>query len=123
MNNALLNDAIPINERYELKDTTNIICTLTKKEVVSSILEYFGMRDMFSAIYDRDDVLYKKPAPDIYIKAISDWYIHAKEKVDHIHIYEDSQIGLTSATNAVNELIHFLSDAHVSIHKIPEEKL
>lgn len=108
---------------YE-EGSVNVICTLTKRSVVQEILKYNKIDHLFSAIYDREDVLYKKPAPDIYIKALSDWHIkYNGDKAKHIHMYEDSTIGMTSATNAVNEMISFLSDVHVSIHKVPEEKM
>lgn len=83
------------------KNDINIICSQTSKNVIYKILEYNKITNWFKNIYDRDDVKNKKPAPDIYIKAITENF---KSNITSINIYEDSYVGMRSAISAYENL-------------------
>ena len=59
-------------------------------------LHQLGLLDDFEAIICREDVLYIKPAPDLFLKAQDT----LKLQKDELLIFEDSQNGILAATRA-----------------------
>ncbi|WP_051366367.1 HAD family hydrolase [Hamadaea tsunoensis] len=59
-------------------------------------LDHLGIRDLFTVIVTREDVDNGKPAPDLYLLALSRLGVPARDAV----VYEDSDEGLRAAAAA-----------------------
>jgi len=83
----------------------NIICSQTTKEAIRMVLDHLKITWIHS-IYDRNDVKNKKPAPDMYIKAMVDILQDPflMGEIESINIYEDSYTGLRAGTAAFYEM-------------------
>ena len=74
-----------------------ILCSSTKKELVTKELEANGVLKYFDCLVTGDMVNKSKPEPDIFLKAIEE----SKINVDKLYVIEDSYNGVRSA-NAAN---------------------
>jgi len=73
------------------------IVTSNSKELTTKLLKKTRLQiNDFEFIVTRDDVLYTKPKPDLYLKAV-DYY---KTDKDNFIAIEDSNVGIQSALNA-----------------------
>ncbi len=103
-NNYLLHNEIKIkngflNLKKYLKDNNILfgIVTSNSKELTTRLLEKAKLQiNDFEFIVTRDDVLYTKPEPDLYLKAVEYYKI---DTANFIAI-EDSNVGIQSALNA-----------------------
>lgn len=92
-----LNDGV-LNFMDELKESgiQLVLATSTKWETTDKILTHFKLTDLFESVTTGDEVLYPKPAPDIFIAAA--------EKVNmdpsFCLVIEDSESGVMAAKDA-----------------------
>ena len=73
-----------------------ILCSSTKKELVTKELEANGVLKYFDVLVTGDMVNKSKPEPDIFLKAIEE----SKINVDKLYVIEDSYNGVRSANSA-----------------------
>ena len=73
-------------------------CLATNSRAVNAheCLELAGIKDVFSLIISRDDVLHGKPAPDIFLTAAGFLQVPIKECL----VLEDSHAGILAASRA-----------------------
>ena len=60
---------------------------------VRDILNYFEVNDYFDLILSQEDVTFKKPSPEGFLKAIE----LAKVSINDVLIFEDSDVGIEAA--------------------------
>ncbi len=77
------------------------LVTSSEKIVTERLLEISGLEQYFQIILTRDDCPKHKPDPWPYLKAIE----LSKLKNDEIIIFEDSSVGLDSATSSAHHVI------------------
>lgn len=78
------------------------IVTSNSKELTTKLLKKTRLQiNDFEFIVTRDDVLYTKPKPDLYLKAV-DYY---KTDKDNFIAIEDSNVGIQSALMLILELL------------------
>lgn len=66
------------------------------RDVVIPSLDTVGITHLFDQVVTADDVTHSKPAPDVYLRAMELLGVTPDECV----VYEDSEIGMTSARAA-----------------------
>ena len=66
------------------------------RDVVVPTLDVAGITHLFDWIVTADEVIHSKPAPDLYTLAMSRLGVAP----EHCLVYEDSEIGMTSARGA-----------------------
>jgi beta-phosphoglucomutase-like phosphatase (HAD superfamily) len=103
--NALFVDALhllePIEHVVEVVRTQHgrlpmAVVTGGFRDVVVPSLDAVGITGLFDAIVCADDVIHSKPAPDLYVLAMERLGVTP----DVCVVYEDSEIGMTSARSA-----------------------
>lgn len=72
------------------------IATTNSKENIEFFFRKFGMRDLFSVIITGEDVVKRKPDPEIYLLAIEKLHLPKAEVI----AIEDTGVGLRSARDA-----------------------
>lgn len=82
--------------KLRLNKTTLGVASSNSTENVTFYLRKFGIRDFFSEIVTLDDVDFAKPAPDVYLKAVS----FLKKKPEKCIAIEDTYVGIESAKKA-----------------------
>lgn len=75
-------------------------CSNSTRKTVDTTLRLLDILPFFEATYSNEDVLSPKPSPEIYLKAMRDCFLNAKECL----IVEDSDVGRKAA---------YASGAHV----------
>jgi beta-phosphoglucomutase-like phosphatase (HAD superfamily) len=85
-----------ITEAHEAGIRLAIATTSTLENTVALLETHFGTASYFRAIAAGDIVPKKKPAPDIYHYVLEQLGVPAKDCL----VFEDSQPGLTAATEA-----------------------
>ena len=69
---------------------------LHKLEPLEHVIDVAGITHLFDWIVTADEVIHSKPAPDLYTLAMSRLGVAP----EHCLVYEDSEIGMTSARGA-----------------------
>lgn len=72
------------------------VATSTPKSLTIKRLRYLGLVDYFDAIFCGDDVKYRKPHPEIYLKAIKYFNVSPQDAI----VIEDSPSGVEAAFRA-----------------------
>lgn len=72
------------------------VATSTKRQLAEHHLKLAGLWDFFAFAVCGDDIEHPKPAPDIYLKAVSQLGLQAAECV----VFEDSIVGVRAAHSA-----------------------
>jgi HAD superfamily hydrolase (TIGR01509 family) len=111
---------IPDNEKIELvKYLKNHNCkiavvTNSNKNSANIILKKIGIYEYIDLIISNEDVLNKKPSPEPYLKAIETLDVIKETCI----IFEDSDVGTTSAKNTGCNYYHVKSCLDVNIDLI-----
>jgi beta-phosphoglucomutase len=76
-------------------DSAYVIALVTTASIrnVRDILNYFEVYGSFDLIISKEDVTFKKPSPEGFLKAIE----KAKVSIDDVLIFEDSDVGIEAA--------------------------
>lgn len=97
INNKISKDLDLIDILKELKkDFQMAVCSNARRETLDLTLEKIGITNLFSFTLSNNDVLYSKPSPEIYLKAIE----LSKVDKDKCIVFEDSSHGLISAKSS-----------------------
>ena len=78
--------------------STYVIALVTTASIrnVRDILNYYEVHDYFELIISQEDVTFKKPSPEGFLKAIE----MAKVSINDVLIFEDSDIGIEAAKSS-----------------------
>jgi beta-phosphoglucomutase len=78
--------------------STHVIALVTTASIqnVRDILNYFEVNDYFDLILSQEDVTFKKPSPEGFLKAIE----LAKVSINDVLIFEDSDVGIEAAKSS-----------------------
>ncbi len=88
-----LNDSLASMLRILHKETKICLVTTASKENALDILNYFSLSSIFDKIYTQEDVIRKKPDPEIYNKAMKELNVSPVEVI----VFEDSKAGILAA--------------------------
>ena len=69
------------------------LASTARRENLMNVVDYLGIEDCFDLIYTGEDVREGKPSPEIYLKAMDNLGVQAKDTL----IFEDSQVGIAAA--------------------------
>ncbi|HVZ11932.1 MAG TPA: HAD family phosphatase [Patescibacteria group bacterium] len=69
------------------------LATMSGREPIDKLLTKFGIQDKFRTIVCKEDVAKRKPDPEVYLKAIDELGIQAKDSI----VIEDTRLGAEAA--------------------------
>lgn len=82
------------------------LATSNTTDVGQQIIETLKLQKIFDAVAFGDEVAYKKPAPDIFLKVLEKVKLHPREAV----VVEDSPAGIAAAKNALIKVFALKTD-------------
>lgn len=93
---------------YDLrgKGLKTILATSTTRELATQVLETLNLTSLFDTQVFGDDVARKKPAPDLFLKALDTLNLLPKEVI----VIEDSAAGVAAGKNAGMKVIGLKTD-------------
>ena len=91
-----------------------ICCTNSNKEICHLLLERLGIKEIFHYILTSEDVVNRKPHPEIYWKAMLLVNSYPHETL----ILEDSKLGITAASSSGGKIYRITSPKEISYDKI-----
>jgi beta-phosphoglucomutase family hydrolase len=71
------------------------------REVIESVLQHLGIRQLFTAVVTSEDVLHQKPAPDIFLEAAR----RIGVAPEYCRAYEDTDLGMQAIRAAGMEAV------------------
>lgn len=108
MKNEKINLTNGLLELLDVLDACAIDCAVASssdKYFVDKVLDYFEIKNRFRAIVSGDEVMQKKPAPDVYLKALNECNVSSADAL----CIEDSFMGSLAAKNAGIRCIGYIN--------------
>lgn len=108
MKNEKINLTNGLLELLDVLDACAIDCAVASssdKYFVDKVLDYFEIKNRFRAVVSGDEVMQKKPAPDVYLKALNECNVSSADAL----CIEDSFMGSLAAENAGIRCIGYIN--------------
>ena len=121
----LMPGLIQLLQALALEGVPAMVASSSSREIIEKVLRVNNIRHFFKDITGGDDVLYSKPAPDIFLETAA----KAGMSVDRCLVIEDSENGIKAARSAGMKVIALsgeqsgkpdLHEASMIIHSLDE---
>lgn len=115
----------PLVKKTERMGIRLALATSTDKHIVEEVFKNLPIENCFEVVTTGEEVINRKPAPDIFLKAAQKLKLDPKDCL----VFEDAQSGITAAHEAKMEVvalardeeaIHALKDADMVVRNFSE---